>query len=423
MLKATACNSRIPKNAGYSFWFCCGKVIRKLVFSLRICGKHQPSASGSNRLQGYIQTWQAAGGNAQNTTVTYTQDASGALTRRGSQYLHYGPDARIAQSSLNADPAHPQAMRYTYNALGQRILKTDARLSGSAYAPITLQTVYAEDDLGSTVLGQYSNQRTTGSAAPAGEKDSTEVIYLPTASGPMPVAAQINGRLYAIHTDHLNTPRRLTNAQGQVAWQWLITGFGEASPTTGATKYSQNGQSSASYAEAVKFDLRYPGQVWDEETGLAYNLHRYYDAATGRYVQADPIGLEGGWNRFGYVNGNPLLKTDPLGLCPWCLLPTLPYIGEAAVIAGAWWASQNTYQDKTPNRGNPWEWHINPGSGQERLYGSDGRPAVDIDWDHDHGQGRPHPHNWAGPKGPREVPDGGFSPWPRGRKNPIQCEP
>ncbi|QNP61236.1 RHS repeat-associated core domain-containing protein [Paenacidovorax monticola] len=56
-----------------------------------------------------------------------------------------------------------------------------------------------------------------------------------------------------------------------------------------------------SYAEPVPFELRYPGQQWDAETNLAYNLHRYYDASTGRYVQADPIGLEGGWNRFGYV--------------------------------------------------------------------------------------------------------------------------
>ncbi|WP_284406986.1 hypothetical protein [Acidovorax sp. SUPP3434] len=82
------------------------------------------------------------------------------------------------------------------------------------------------------MLGQYGNRGSGNSAAPAGEMDSTEVIYLPTTSGPMPVAAQINGRLYAIDADHLNTPRRLTNTQGQVVWQWLITGFGEANPTT-----------------------------------------------------------------------------------------------------------------------------------------------------------------------------------------------
>jgi RHS repeat-associated protein len=131
----------------------------------------------------------------------------------------------------------------------------------------------------------------------------------------MPIAAEINGRLYAIHTDHLNTPRRLTSQQGQVAWQWLISGFGEVRPTMGARGYGQT-VSGPSYAQAVKFDLRYPGQVFDEETGLSYNLHRYYDAATGRYIQADPIGLEGGWNRFGYVANNPLNDVDPQGLHP-----------------------------------------------------------------------------------------------------------
>ena len=174
------------------------------------------------------------------------------------------------------------------------------------------------------MLGQYSNQRSTNSAAPAGEADSTEVLWLPTASGPMPIAAQINGRLYAIDSDHLNTPRRLTNTQGQVVWQWLITGYGEVAPTTGATGYAfeapQLGGSSNSsgnvYSEEVNFKLRYPGQVWDEETGLSYNLNRYYDGQAGRYVQSDPIGLDGGWNRFTYVGGNPLSFIDPLGLCP-----------------------------------------------------------------------------------------------------------
>jgi len=47
--------------------------------------RNYQTASGSNRLQGYSQTWQAARGNTRNTTANYTQDASGALTRKGSQ--------------------------------------------------------------------------------------------------------------------------------------------------------------------------------------------------------------------------------------------------------------------------------------------------------------------------------------------------
>ncbi|SDE04801.1 RHS repeat-associated core domain-containing protein [Paracidovorax valerianellae] len=272
------------------------------------------ATSGSNRLSGYTQTFTPAGASAHTSTVAYNYDASGSITRKGDSYLHYGVDGRIAKAGPNPDAANPLAVSYTYNALGQRVFKSDARLSGSNNPAITQQTVYAEDGIGSTVLGQYGSRRSADSAAPAGEMDSTEIIYLPTAAGPMPVAAQINGRLYAIDADHLNTPRRLTNTQGQVAWQWLITGFGEANPTTGATNYSQSGQGNAAYAEAVKFDLRYPGQVFDEETQLAYNLNRYYDQVSGRYIQADPIGLDGGWNRFGYVGGDPLNFADDEGL-------------------------------------------------------------------------------------------------------------
>lgn len=45
-----------------------------------------------------------------------------------------------------------------------------------------------------------------------------------------------------------------------------------------------------------------------------YNYFRSYDARTGRYTQPDPIGLDGGWNRFGYAAGNPLGHVDPDGL-------------------------------------------------------------------------------------------------------------
>lgn len=73
----------------------------------------------------------------------------------------------------------------------------------------------------------------------------------------------------------------------------------------------------ASNKDKVSCNLRFAGQYADEESGLHYNRHRYYDTETGQYLSPDPIGLLGGLNPYGYV-ANPLRWVDPLGLacCP-----------------------------------------------------------------------------------------------------------
>ncbi|MQT82939.1 hypothetical protein GHO29_25350, partial [Pseudomonas helleri] len=74
------------------------------------------------------------------------------------------------------------------------------------------------------------------------------------------------------------------------------------------------------YGNVIKFDineisnpLRFQGQYYDEESGLHYNRHRYYNPNTGRYLTPDPIKLAGGLNSYQYVP-NPTGWVDPLGL-------------------------------------------------------------------------------------------------------------
>ena len=102
---------------------------------------------------------------------------------------------------------------------------------------------------------------------------------------------------YFVTGDHLGTPVLLTDATGAVANAYDTTPFGQrwfakaSSPTT---------------AEA------FPGQLIDIADRY-YNAHRDYDPTTGRYLQADPIGLAGGENVYGYVGGNPVGRVDPDG--------------------------------------------------------------------------------------------------------------
>jgi RHS repeat-associated protein len=61
--------------------------------------------------------------------------------------------------------------------------------------------------------------------------------------------------------------------------------------------------------------LRFPGQYYDQETGLFYNYNRDYDPAVGRYVESDPIGLYGGsYSTYSYAQSDPVVLADPSGL-------------------------------------------------------------------------------------------------------------
>ena len=123
------------------------------------------------------------------------------------------------------------------------------------------------------------------------------------------VAINVQGaaapQLYYIHPDHLGTPREITRASdNQIVWRWDNTeAFGNSQPNEDPGGLG-----------AFAYNLRFPGQYFDAETGTHYNYHRDYDPRIGRYIESDPIGLLAGLNTFAYVDGNPLSKKDKFGL-------------------------------------------------------------------------------------------------------------
>lgn len=294
--------------------------------------------SGTNRLNGFGQT---AGGTT--TNVTYGYNANGDLISDGLRTYTYNAEGRLSDVTTGATDASPTT-RYAHNALGQRVFKTEPQyppVEGDEADPSFWQSLVAfftqlwnpvassAEQLGFAYVydedGTLLAETGTGGANSTG---STQHIWLPTVNGPTPVATIIDGITYAVHSDHLNTPRRITATDGQVLWQWRYSGFGDEEPTVAAKRFTStttNPTTGSTGAAAVTYNLRHPGQYSDKESGLFYNYFRSYDSRTGRYSQADPIGLDGGWNRFGYVNGNPLKYSDPTGL-----LAVLPTARDAA---------------------------------------------------------------------------------------------
>jgi RHS repeat-associated protein len=111
--------------------------------------------------------------------------------------------------------------------------------------------------------------------------------------------------VYYIQPDQLGTPRTVTDTQGNLVWQYdNADPFGNNAPNENPSNQG-----------AFHFNLRFPGQYYDTETNLAYNVNRDYDASIGRYVESDPIGLGGGVNTYTYVGGNAVAYVDRIGLC------------------------------------------------------------------------------------------------------------
>ncbi|WP_371920627.1 RHS repeat domain-containing protein [Pseudomonas sp. HMWF032] len=230
-----------------------------------------------------------------------TTDAAGNLTQdRANRELVYDAQNRLTSVKLDGNTV----AEFRYNALGQRTHKISSQG--------TTTFLYGPDG---QLLGeqQFNSQ--------GGKLSAQYYIWLDSMPlGGVSITFDAQGAIassepFYLHSDHLNTPRMATNQTQQNVWQWQSDAFGV-------------GQASGSLA----MNLRFPGQYFDQESGLHYNYFRDYDPETGRYVESDPIGLAGGLNTYGYVMGNPLRYIDPKGES--VLVAEVLVVG-AVIVAGA----------------------------------------------------------------------------------------
>lgn len=170
---------------------------------------------------------------------------------------------------------------FVYDALGRRVSKR--------YKSTTTHYVWQGD----VVLHEY---KTFDAGATTAEDLITWVFEEDSF---IPIAKLKGNKRYSLVTDHLGTPIRAYTDQGDKVWERELDSFGNARMTVG---------------DAGFCNYLYQGQIYDRETGLAYNRFRYYDPSVGNYISQDPIGLAGGNpTLYGYVP-DPTIWLDVFGL-------------------------------------------------------------------------------------------------------------
>ncbi|WP_290371247.1 bacteriophage T4 gp5 trimerisation domain-containing protein [Paraburkholderia unamae] len=230
-------------------------------------------------------------GHGNRTSVTVPQpDASQALT---TAYRYDG-----THQLKGIEHADGGMSRYEYDALGRRTAKHHTDASGR-----TATTLFVWD-------GSWMAQEIR-----AGQGRTAPITYVahPNLAGPL---ARLDGaQAYHYVTDHLGTPQEIYDDRRQVVWAADLSAYGK---TRSYLKHEVNNP------------IRFPGQYFDVESGLHYNRFRYYDPQAGRYITKDPISLMGGTNEYSYVAGNPVQRSDYLGL--YFGLDDLVFSGGGAVV-------------------------------------------------------------------------------------------
>ncbi|ENX8877256.1 RHS repeat-associated core domain-containing protein, partial [Shigella flexneri] len=204
--------------------------------------------------------------------------------RSGTQSYRYDAEHRMVEVTTARG-----TYRYVYDALGRRTEKQHISPDGKPYN----RTKFLWDGMR---LAQESRPEGTGSLYIYRDQGSYEPLARVDKAG-----KEGPNRILYFHTDVNGAPEEMTDSDGKIVWE---TGYQVWGNTIQEKDHG-----------GVEQNLRYQGQYLDRETGLHYNLHRYYDPDVGRFMVTDPIGLRGGLNLYSYAP-NPLKYADPLGLTP-----------------------------------------------------------------------------------------------------------
>ncbi|WP_158890975.1 DUF6531 domain-containing protein [Amycolatopsis anabasis] len=244
---------------------------------------HEPGAVPSAGARRYANNRLLAAG-----AVTFEYDQQGRVTARHDRgrvwrYVWDGHDRLIALATPEGDQWH-----YRYDPLGRRIAKQrmTSSPSGARVVAETHEFTWSGAVLAEQVRTDEHGTRhvTTWEYVPGDDRPVVQVERSST----------VDERFFVIVTDLLGRPTDLLDPAGSLVWRQNAGLWGrETGPA--ATP------------------LRFPGQYADAESGLHYNVYRYYDPATGRYFSQDPLGLGPAPNPVAYVD-NPFAMSDPLGL-------------------------------------------------------------------------------------------------------------
>lgn len=240
-------------------------------------GTTQTYTANTDRLatvNGVAVTLDAVGNITYDGTFRYVWDAYNQLAELHkadntllATYVYDEQGLRLSKVTTSAAPQGASTIFYFYDTQGHLIAETGGATLAQAQTP---QMTYVWN----------------------GDKLTGVIVHQPSRV------------VYTVDLDHLSSPFQLRNLAGKVLWRWDTEAFGNTLPNEDVDADGNK----------LTLNLRFPGQYYDKESGLHYNWHRYYSPKLARYLSPDPIGLAGGVNRFGYVNGNPLRWADPLGL-------------------------------------------------------------------------------------------------------------